>query len=64
VIDWKKRAKLAEALLERYVRQHVSAWGQRDQFCEDARFLLIDADTEDARYFADIVEADTKEGML
>ena len=48
-IDWKKRAKRAEALLERYVRGHSPGFGTKDPFYDAARALLIDADQEDAR---------------
>ena len=47
-IDWKARAKRAEALLERYVRNRQPTWGTRDPFHEEMRSLLIDADQEDA----------------
>ena len=48
-IDWKARAKRAEALLERYVRECRPGFGTRDSLYEDARSLLIDAEHEDAR---------------
>jgi len=48
-IDWKARAKRAEALLERYVRECRPGFGTRDFLYEAARSLLVDADHEDAR---------------
>ena len=48
-IDWKARAKRAEALLERYVREHKLEFGKRDRYYDAARSVLIDADQEDAR---------------
>jgi hypothetical protein len=48
-IDWKARAKRAEALLERYVRERQPGFGTKDRFYEDARSLLVDKDQEDAR---------------
>jgi hypothetical protein len=48
-IDWKKRAKRAEALLERYTREYQPGFGTRNKFYDDVRALLIDADQEDAR---------------